>query len=237
MKTEIPDKVTRVTPGIKLRTALLLDEHGRIRSTREPQSQPGPLFTLIRSASSCAWAVRADVPAALGAELDRLAGEEPPFRNPQDAPLHADTYLSLVGGEIVSGPGFTFPDEIARPADVTRVDSLQLLERNFRGWTAGEILERSPILAVIDGGYPVSVCFCARSSETAAEAGVETAAALRGRGFAPRVTAAWAAAIRASGRIPLYSTSWSNAASRAVARKLGLAQYASTWSLVGDLRP
>ncbi|MGH8678990.1 MAG: GNAT family N-acetyltransferase [Burkholderiales bacterium] len=115
------------------------------------------------------------------------------------------------------------------------VDNLQLLERSFRGWTAAEIPGRSPILAVIDGGYPVSVCFCARTSEAAAEAGVETAAAFRGRGFGPRVTAAWAVAIRASGRIPLYSTSWSNAASLAVARKLGLVQYASDWSLVGNL--
>ncbi|MGO9606910.1 MAG: GNAT family N-acetyltransferase [Candidatus Binataceae bacterium] len=84
----------------------------------------------------------------------------------------------------------------------------------------------------MDGGYPVSVCFCAnRNSDPAIEAGVETAAAFRGRGFAPRVTAAWACAIRASGRIPLYTTDWSNTASRAVARKLGLIQYASDWSL------
>jgi len=223
------------TPETKLRTAYLLDEHGRIRSTREPEPTPGPLFTLIRNAWSCAWAIRADVPEELAAELDRLAGEEPPIKDPQAGPLHADAYLSMVGGQIGSGPAFTFPDEIPRLGDVTSVDSLQLLERNFRGWTAAEIPERSPILAVIEGGYPVSVCFCARSAETAAEAGLETAAAFRGRGFARCVTAAWAAAIRGSGRIPLYSTSWSNAASLAIARKLRLVQYASDWSLGGNL--
>lgn len=228
--------MTGVTPDIQLRTMCVLDEHGRIRYTREPQPARGPLFMLIRSASSCAWAVRSDVPREPAAELGRLAGEEPLIQEPHDAPIHADTYLSLAGGQIVSGPAFTFPDEIVRPGDVTSVASLPLLERSFRGWTAGEIPGRSPILAVIDGGYPVSICFCARSSETAAEAGVETAAAFRGRGFAPRVTAAWAVAIRASGRIPLYSTSWTNAASLAVARKLRLAQYASDWSLVGNVR-
>ena len=53
----------------------------------------------------------------------------------------------------------------------------------------------------------------------------------RGRGYGPRVTVAWAEAIWASGRVPLYSTSWDNKASLAVARKLGLAAYASGWSL------
>jgi len=227
--------VNVVTPETQLRTGFVLDEHGRIKSTREPEPTPGPLFTLIRSVSSCAWAIRADVPGKLAAELDRLAGEEPAIQDLKARPLHADTYQSVVGGQIESGPAFTFPDEIPRPGDIALVDSLQLLERNFRGWTAAEIPERSPILAVIEGGYPVSVCFCARNAETAAAAGLETAAAFRRRGFALRVTAAWALAIRASGRIPLYNTSWSNAASLAVARKLGLVQYASDWSLVGNL--
>jgi hypothetical protein len=222
-----------VTPKIELRTAYVLDEYGRIRSTREPEPTAGRLFTLIRSASSCVWAVRADVPGEVAAELDRLAGEEPPVQDLRAAPLHADAYVALVGGQIGSGPAFTFPDEIPVPRDIATVDSLEMLERHFRGWTAAEIPERSPIMAVMDDGYPVSVCFCARSSETAAAAGLETAAAFRGRGFAARVTAAWASAIRASGRIPLYSTSWSNAASLAVARKLGLVQYASAWGL-GD---
>ena len=51
----------------------------------------------------------------------------------------------------------------------------------------------------------------------------------RGHGLAQRVTAALA--IRASGRVPLYSTSWTNHASLAVARKMGLEMYASTWSI------
>ncbi len=112
------------------------------------------------------------------------------------------------------------------------VEDERLLERHFRGWVPGEIAAgRSPVLAIVEAGYPVSVCFCARRSEVAAEAGLETAEAFRGRGFGSRVTAAWALAVRATGRVPLYSTSWTNEASLAVARKLGLAAYASTWSL------
>jgi hypothetical protein len=212
-----------MTPDIKLRTLFVLDGHGRIICTREPEPVPGPLFTLIRTWSSCAWAARTDVPEEISREIDHLASDEPPLRNRQDPPVHADRYLSLVGGEIVSGPAFEFRDPIARHADVAPIDRLELLEHNFRGWTAAEIPGRWPILAVMEGGYPVSVCFSARSSEMAAEAGVETAA--------------WALAIRASGRIPLYSTSWSNTASLAVARKLGLTQYATDWSLLATLKP
>ena len=215
----------------------MLDERGRIESAHEPNVPSPPLFALIRGASSCASAVRADVPETVAAEVERLARQERPLddlQNPNAAPLNADAYLALLGGQINSGPAFTFPDRIAHhPGDVTLIDKLELLERNFRGWKADEIPWCSPIVSVIDSAYPVSVCFCAtRSSENTVEAGLETAAAFRGHGFAPRVTAAWAAAIRASGRIPLYSTSWTNSASRAVARKLGLIQYAVDWTIV-----
>jgi RimJ/RimL family protein N-acetyltransferase len=220
----------------------VIDGRGRIGLSSEPNVPPAPLFALIRGASSCAWAIRADVTETVAAEVGRLAGQERPLedlRNPHDAPAHADSYLALLGGQINSGPAFTFPDRIAHhhSNDVALVDKLAMLERNFHGWVAAEIPWRAPIVAVMDGGYPVSVCFCAtRASENTVEAGLETAAAFRGRGFAPRVTAAWAAAIRASGRIPLYSTSWTNSASRAVARKLGLIQYAVDWTIVEHIK-
>lgn len=90
---------------------------------------------------------------------------------------------------------------------------------------------RSPVMALVEDGHPVSICFSARRSDAAAEACVETAEAVRGRGPGPRVTAAWALAIRASGRVPLYGTSRSNRASLAFARKLDLIPCASNGSL------
>ena len=87
------------------------------------------------------------------------------------------------------------------------------------------------MLAIVESGAPASICFCARRSEVAAEAGLETALAYRGRGYAASVTVAWALAIRRSGLIPLYSTSWSNRASLEVARKLSLVPYACSWGL------
>ena len=226
-----------MTPDLQLKTMYLTDPHRRITLTHDTSAHAVPFFVLIRGEANIAWGVRNDVSKKIADELDRLAREEPPVTDFQTPPLHADAYLSLAGGEISSGPAFRFPDEIPQPTDITLVDRLDLLERNFRGWLAVEIPVCSPIVAVMDHGYPVSVCFCTtNNSAPAVEAGLETAAAFRGRGLARRVTAAWACAIRASGRVPLYSTSWSNAASLAVARKLGLVQYASDWSLVDTKR-
>ncbi|MGE0702325.1 MAG: GNAT family N-acetyltransferase [Vicinamibacterales bacterium] len=166
--------------------------------------------------------------------MDALARGEPPVRDFERNPLHAQQYVALLGGRVESGPAFTFPEVIPPPRDIIAIDHHVPLERHFRGWTEQEVRERAPILAVIEDGYAVSVCFCARLSTEAAEAGLETAEPFRGRGLAPRVTAAWALAIRASGRFPLYSTSWTNGASLAVARKLGLNTCAFDWNVYGD---
>ena len=215
------------TPDLHLQTLFLFDSGGRIRATREPGPSPGPRFALIRGPTSCAWAVRADLSQEHAAELDSLARAEPPAADPRAAPAYAERYKSLAGGELYSGPAFTFPEAIDPPPATVLVNELQLLGRNFSGWTAAEIQGRSPIVAVVEDGHAVSVCFCARRSSVAAEAGLETAVAFRGRGFGSHVAAAWALAVRASGRIPLYSTSWSNRASLSVARKLGLVAYAN----------
>jgi hypothetical protein len=220
------------TPKLHLETSFVLDDAGRIASTREPQASPGPVFALVRSTMSCAWAVRSDVTEAVAIELNRFAQEEPPMSDLRDPPLHADQYTSLIGDHVQSGPAFTFPQAIPQPLGVVLIEDEQLLECHFRGWVGGEIAAgRAPVMAIIKNGYPVSVCFSARWSDVAVEAGVETATRFRGRGLAPRVTAAWALAVRASGRTPLYSADWSNVASLAVARKLGLEAYAADWSV------
>lgn len=232
------------TPDIHFRTLFILNDDGRILSTREPGATRGPLFSLVRNATSCTWGVRSDLPDALAHELDRLAGEEPTTANLREAPVHADRYVTLVGAYVgvdpatlvkvhhSAGPAFTFPEVLPHPTDVMVVDDEQGLHPHFRGWIPGEITAgRSPVLAIVEEGSPVSICFCARRSDTAAEAGLETAAAFRGRGLGPRVAAAWALAIRGTGRVPLYSTDWHNAASLSVAHKLGLVAYASSWSL------
>ena len=219
------------TADLHLRTSFVFDDDGRIVATREPRPSPGPAFRFVRDARTYVWAVRSDVPGDIAAEIDAIARDENPEADLRDPPVHAERYASLLGGRVTSGPAYSFPRVLPDPGEVVLVDDLRQLERNFQGWVAEEIPGCSPVVAIMEEGHCVSVCFCARRSEVAAEAGLETVEAFRGRGLAPRVTTAWALAIRASGRIPLYSTSWENRSSLRVARRLGLQIYASSWSM------
>lgn len=219
------------TPELQLRTLYVLTEDGRIASTREPGERRPPLFALIRGRTSCAWGVRADVPDEVADELDRLASSEPPPSDLVEPPRHAGRYVALLGGRVESGPAFAFPEEIAAPDGVVRVDDPAMLAGHFTD-LAEDLAAGGPMVATLEEGRVVSVCHCARWSAEAAEAGLFTLETHRGRGYGPRVTAAWALAIRATGRTPLYSTSWTNESSQAVARKLGLKAYASDWNVV-----
>lgn len=219
------------SPELQLETLFIFDDQDRIRGTREPQPQPGPAFSLVRSTSACAWAVNASVPSDVARELDQFARDEPPATDLRNSPRHADAYVALLGGRVESGPVFTFPANLDPVAGIVSVASSAELDYHFRGWTPDEIPDRSPIVGVVVDGNVVSVCFCARRSGNAAEAGVETAIDYRGRGFASKVTGAWARLIRESGRLALYSTSWNNAASLALARTLGLSACAADWNV------
>lgn len=232
------------TPELYLATGYLVDERGRIVSTLEPNAEHGPYFVLVRGVTQTRWAIHADVPDDVAAELERLADDEAPARHARVGPAHADRYVELVS-EVVrarvgvdaqvrafGGPAFRFPDALPDAGPIAIVDDEARLADAFTGWVPGEIAAgRAPVIAVEQDGMAVSICFCARRSDAAAEAGVDTALAWRRRGFGKRVVSAWATAIRASDRVPLYSTFWRNEASLALARSLGLARYADHWSL------
>jgi hypothetical protein len=222
-----------VSPSLLVETLVVLDRPHRSTTMREPGGQCSPSFLLARGAHSCAWAVNVDVPASIANELDALAREEPASAEWQVPPVHGERYRALLDDKhVFFGPSFGFTVDLPIDGDETCIiDDERLFGVHFRGWIPGEIAQgRAPVVAIVVDGAPVSACFCARRTGTTAEAGVETAAAYRGRGLVPRVTAAWARAVRETGRIPLYSTSWDNHGSLAVARKLGLATQATRWN-------
>jgi hypothetical protein len=135
-------------------------------------------------------------------------------------------------GQISMGPAWCFPDEIERPAEpVVAVGTDRGILGDAFAWLADIYPLWQPAWAVAYEGRAVSVCFSARNTPEAAEAGVETAEDFRGRGYAVAAVAAWAGAVRAEGRTPLYSTSWDNLASQRVARKLGLRLYGADLSV------
>lgn len=245
LRTNSPAAATRsqcydhrvATPELHLATAFVFDGERRITETREPNPSLSVRFVLARGASSVAWAVRTDVKPEIASELDELAATEPVHTadNWQAPPRHAERYEELLAmdfAEVASGPLFEFPAELVAPEGIVEVRTERELATNFHGWVHGEISDgRAPVMAIVEAGAPVSICFCARRGKTAAEAGVDTAERFRRKGLAARVTAAWALALRARRMTPLYSTSWSNDASLAVARKLGLVTYGSTWTM------
>jgi RimJ/RimL family protein N-acetyltransferase len=220
------------------------DTAGRIVAINDPDGGPAPRFFLGRTRSGNLWRIRHDLPETTAVQLDTLAAAEPVRDDLRTDPHHMMAFLEVLRADreiqsIVSGPAYRFPDALpVMPAAVTRItgSNLHLLAHlQQMGWDlgilAGQLERWEPMVGLAEGDAAVSLCSSARLTERAAEAGVQTLEAYRGRGYAPAVVTAWAHAIRASGRVPLYSTSWENLASQAVAGKLGLVQYGTDLSL------
>lgn len=128
------------------------------------------------------------------------------------------------------GPAYVLPGDLPSGLRAMPVTDPAVLHPELAPW-GPELELRGPCFGVMDGGLAVSICCCARTTEEAAEAGVETATAFRGRGMAAEAVSAWAAAVTASGRVAFYSTSRENLASQAVAKNLGAREFGEDWSL------
>jgi RimJ/RimL family protein N-acetyltransferase len=216
------------------------DARGRLRYVNEPGGDRAPRFFFGRSREGNIWRCRDDLADVTGRTLDELASEEPVRDDLRAEPRHLDAFLAALRADresasIASGPAYRFPDALPLPANVTRLTRSDLYLLQLMAWdlekAAREFEGREPYLAVVEHGVAVSLCHSARLTDQAAEAGVETVEAYRGRGYASAVVAEWAHTLRATGRIPLYSTSWNNLASQGVARKLRLVQYGTDLSL------
>lgn len=217
------------------------DPAGRIVAVHEPDGGSAPRFFLGRTRMGNLWRVRHDVGEDTARRLETLAAAEPVSDDPHTEPRNMAAFLETLRADqevdtIWSGPAYYFPEPLPiPPVPVTRIARTTLNLLRQMDWDQAALAQHfeawEPMVAVVQDDVAVSLCFSARLTEYAAEAGVETLEAYRGRSLAPTVVAAWANAIRASGRVPLYSTSWDNHASQAVARKLGLVQYGSDLSL------
>ncbi|WP_019586959.1 GNAT family N-acetyltransferase [Deinococcus apachensis] len=232
---------------MELQTSALFvsDRDGRLRFIREPgyeenELDPAPRLFMGRTPEGNVWRFRHDLPADLVRELEDLCRAEPVlpgFTTAADEPRNAASIRDVLAAHTPitaeeRGPAYRVPGGVPVPENVVLIseDNAHLLEAHFP-WkiTSRASFRFAPIAAAVKQGSAVSICFCARLTQDAAEAGVETAEAFRRRGHAGAAVARWAAAMRQLGRLPLYSTHWSNVASQAVARRLGLVRYGEDW--------
>src|SRR4051794_21028894 len=216
------------------------DADGRIRFVNEPGERPAPRFFLGRTSEGNLWRYRYDLPDTCVAAIEALLQAEPVATDVRVEPICLPAIYNVLAAHqpitgTFAGPAYVLPDLLQPPASVVIVgaENRHLLEPFL---DADEepiqfIEDRKPCAVLVEDDIPVSICFSSRMTEHAAEAGLETKAAFRRRGYAVSVVAGWAAGVRDMGRIPLYSTSWDNLASQAVARKLSSRLYGSDLSI------
>jgi hypothetical protein len=191
---------------------------------------------MCRTAAGNRWRIRADVPPAIRDELDALAESEPVVTAFETDPPAIDAYRAILERHApvtaqYRGPAFIVPADLPETPRAVEDPKLAVCDPHYP-WVRAEWGDPiHPVVVALEDGVAVSVCHSARFAAQAAEAGVETLEAARGRGYAVEVVAAWASAIRDSGRTPFYGTTWDNAASRRVAAKLDLELYGEDFSL------
>ena len=223
--------------GIRADTLFTYDARGRMLRTNEPEERPAPRLFLGRTMTGHIVRFGEELPDGVAREVTEIIEGEPPdgaFPVPPAVlaavcnALTRHAPISRQGG----GPAYRFPESTARPDEAVQVTDANVeVVRDTFPWLVRALAGWRPCFAVVRDGAAVSVCFSSRIGACAAEAGVETLPAFRGRGYAFGVTAAWGEAVRAAGLIPLYSTAWNNLASQGVARRLGLVMFGAdaTW--------
>jgi hypothetical protein len=216
-----------------IETLYVLDANGDMRTTNEPYP-PGrrnaPAFHLGWTDRGYVSCFRPEVPAERRRQILDLVASQWPFPSPEGPPgmnRYVEILREYSTGHRGCGPAFIVPEgdlPAGAATPVTR-ENVHLLRSGFTGWME-EIDDAQPFYAVVVGSRAVSVCGTARRSGHGIEAGVDTLAEYRRRGYARRAVAAWCRAVRQENLIGFYSTSWSNAASLALADSLGLKRFA-----------
>ncbi|MDQ2809702.1 MAG: GNAT family N-acetyltransferase [Chloroflexota bacterium] len=207
------------------------DANGRLLRVNEPDpDDPAPRFFLARTPSGNLWRTRYDLPPDLTAQLERLAADEPIRSDLREPPRHLAEYIDLLRQSApirstYAGPAYYLPNLVPPTGTVRITSENTALLSTYFPYTLQRLAERAPVVVVVVDGVAVAACYSVRRTAQAIEAGVDTIEGYRGRGYAAETVRGWAASVRATGRLPLYSTSWENAASQAVARKLGAVQY------------
>ncbi len=216
------------------------DAESQLLFVNEPDGAVTPASRLFlgRTRAGNVWRFRADLPKNLCAKLGALCADEPPLSIEfKESLRHLESYVRLLETHAPvenfgNGLAYHFPEAVlppSRPVMLVTEKNAKCLQGGFEKLIE-ELSAWQPFVALVEENRAVSVCRSVRITNEAHEAGVETLPEFRGKGFAGEVAAEWARQVRATNAIPLYSTAWENSASQAVARKLRLKCYASSFN-------
>jgi RimJ/RimL family protein N-acetyltransferase len=230
--TDAPDP--RALARLHLDALYECDASGAIVASRDPDVMP-PRFHLMRTRAGNVWLLRAGLEATQVDALRAVLAAQPHVADGADAerrPPDLSAIRAVLGAHApvvgeYSGPASCFPSHLSTAGRVEILTDRGRAPRTGAfAWLREARPTADPIALVRSAsGEVVSVCFSARSSAKAAEAGVETAPEYRRQGFGAAAVLAWALTIRREGRTPFYSAEWTNAASRRLASRLGLIWY------------
>lgn len=175
------------------------------------------------------WRFRHDLPEDICEALELYCQAEP-FTT-SDRPEYEDEYIRILSAHtpvhrLWLGPAYWFSNGAAAASEPTLIDeqNAALLKDSLPDWIA-DVRHQQPFYAMIVEGQAIAVCASVRITDEAHEAGVETLASHRRKGYAVSVISAWASTVEKLGALPLYSTSIDNMLSQKVAARVGLSRY------------
>ena len=219
----------------------VMSDSGRVVCENSSDRSAAPRLSLAGCASLNIVRVRDDVDEKTSQAIESLAATEPALREPESTPVHIDEYVELLAAEAPvedfgSGLIWTFPERLAYEHSATLVASdtaegYRLLARLAEEGMPAALVAAgfvdvgefwAPWCVALDGDEIASIAFAARLGPAAAETGVFTVPAYRGRGFAAAATAGWARLPALRERTLFYSTSRANLSSQRVTQRLGL---------------
>jgi hypothetical protein len=238
-----PGRASKHLPNLELlaiEARMALDDRGRLPGlcgVRLSVARDGQLLVVGSLVPD------ALVPTLLEA-VDRSRREAAPNREPAALAASRAILDPRCGPLTVrTGPYYVIGPEVIGPdvrGEIVRSDASptgSLLSMNPGNWTPeawGSLLEGQlgPWAMVLADDRVVSICHTPRLlTDEAAECGVWTDPAHRGRGYASAATATWADIVRPSGRVLFYSTDARNLSSRRAAARLRLRPIGWTWTL------
>lgn len=217
---------------LHVETLFVHDDRGDLLRVNEPNGAPAPRFFLGRMSRGHLVRFRADVGpadrAALTAAVETQDNQSPGWVTSRHDSVPFERILARSAPVQATWLGFAYrvePGASDTTGAVMVGGSNAEILRDLLGAWIPDVQTGQPVVALVVDGRAVSVCCSVRRTALAHEAGVETAPAYRGRGYASRVVSAWAAAVRDLGCVPLYSTGMHNVASWSVANKLSMLHF------------